>query len=211
MADEAYELVQSLDISITTSQSDDPAAILFNSYRARWLQLETAINAWQPTNLTSIMSNDQAIAVTSSWYTLRRVTLLFHWRKMGFFSDVTLPPADERSAPRIAYMTEILLQVSWVLSLSQTKGYKIANIMLWPLAVVGSECCGNESSSRQQVRDLLQQIRKRFDMEHAVQVLKVLEHLWQQCDEEQAAAEVSRTKPSMESSATELGIALAVL
>jgi hypothetical protein len=109
------------------------------------------------------------------------------------------------------YIIETLSQVCWLLVLNETKEYKIANTMLWPLTVVGMECCGDQRPLRGQVRSLLEQIRTRFDMQHVVQVLKVLEYLWQGCDEARTPSDMSRTAVSMESCARELGIALAIL
>lgn len=138
-------------------------------------KLQAVLLSWEHTSLPDNMSATTAIAVTGAWEILRKAALLYLWRG-GFNADVlgNLTSSRKRAATQLT--REILAGLRMLLG-QYVEGITIINAMIWPLAVIGNECC-LVSSLQHEVEAVLARMQADLQIEHLKHLSMVLRELW---------------------------------
>ncbi|KAM5350945.1 hypothetical protein ACJ41O_003668 [Fusarium nematophilum] len=137
------------------------------------------LDFWEPPALPVGFPGHQRLALSTAWKTTVRAAKLFHLRKKGFHSDLSLPITGISQERYVAVVHDMAVGIRFLLDDFKANKTTVANAMAWPLAVLGSECGGASTCHLQSgVVQIIQDISKTFLMPHLRHLLLILRALW---------------------------------
>ncbi|KAL4941541.1 hypothetical protein BDV06DRAFT_222994 [Aspergillus oleicola] len=160
--------------------------------------LELLFDSWTAPAIPTHISFHLSTAILTAWECIRKASLIYLWR--GGFDANALTPLTANRKPNTSrntntaarwsnYLRQLLHGIASLLDLAERDIITIANAMLWPLVVIGNECCaepetgtGRGTGMRAEVLRLLTRARRYFSITHFEHVITLLRELWRRAD-----------------------------